>query len=101
MPDQPRPGCLSAYDYARLLLRDRERDLKALDRKHRRHQIPEQEYSGCRLALLQTINELGNLARQDPNRHQPYEGTESETQLSNLIQNKPEAKEKAVPTCNK
>lgn len=79
MADQSRPECRSGYEYARLLMRDRERDLEVLERKYRRQQIPEDEYSSCRLALLHTISELGNLARQEPNRRAPYLGTENET----------------------
>jgi hypothetical protein len=53
-------------EYSSSLLRERQRELLILERKHRDQQIQTTDYLSCRRSLLQAIGELANLVRRCP-----------------------------------
>ena len=66
MNEEARLECNEVYRYAELLLRDRQRELKALELKHRHQQIPYDDYLSCRRAFQRAISELRILVLNDP-----------------------------------
>lgn len=54
------------YKYARFLLHDRQRELQALELKHRRMLILKTDYLSCRRSLLQAIDQLETVLLGDP-----------------------------------
>jgi hypothetical protein len=52
-----------AYDYARSLLLDRQRQLQSLELKHRQRLIGKGDYLSCQRSLLQAIGLLESLLR--------------------------------------
>ena len=68
MLSHARSECAGGYEYAQSLLRDRHRELQALEIRHHSQQIPTEEYVSCRRALLQAISELSHIERDNPER---------------------------------
>jgi len=66
MNEEARFKCNEGHRYAELLLRDRQRELQALDLKHQDQQIPYDDYLSCRRALQGAICELRTLVLNDP-----------------------------------
>jgi hemoglobin-like flavoprotein len=54
------------YNYARLLLKEKHRDLELLDQKRQRKQVQPDEYNSCHRSLLQAIGELETLLETTP-----------------------------------
>ncbi len=63
MLSQAGPECAGGYEYAQSLLRDRYRELQALEIRHHSEQIPTDEYVSCRRSLFQAISELSHIER--------------------------------------
>ena len=56
----------NGYDYARLLVRQKHRELRLLELRYRQLLIPSADYRSCRLSLLQAISQLESLLRDRP-----------------------------------
>jgi len=55
-----------SYSYAKLLLKEKHRELELLDQRHRRTQVQPDEYRSCQRSLLQAIEELETLLQTPP-----------------------------------
>jgi hypothetical protein len=66
MNEKAKSKCNEVYRYAELLLRERQRELKALELKHQHQQIAHDDYLSCRRALQRAISELSILLLNDP-----------------------------------
>ena len=73
MLSQGGPECAGGYEYAQSLLRDRYRELQALEIRHHSEQIPTDEYVSCRRALFQAISELSHIERDNPERDPAFQ----------------------------
>lgn len=67
MIDQERQD-RNGYNYARVLVQDKQRELQSLERRYSRTLIPPEDYHSCRRSLLQAINQLETLLRGDAER---------------------------------
>jgi len=68
MFDQPEPVGRAGYEHAKVLLRERQRKLHAIEQRHQQQKIAREEYLSCRLSLLQGISELSSILLNDPDR---------------------------------
>ena len=59
------------YEYTLVLLRERHVELQKLEARHRRQQMPTDQYLSCRRSLLQGISELIAITAGDPGSHAP------------------------------
>jgi len=66
MVTQADPREREGFRYARSILRDRQRDLRHLELKHRQKSILGDDYLSSRRSLLQAISQLEALLRRDP-----------------------------------
>ena len=66
-------------EYPRSLLREKWKDLRALELKRRNDEIPPDEYRSCRLALLDAIRQIEQVMRVDSecNRNQQTNSDQS------------------------
>jgi hypothetical protein len=68
MFDQSGPVGRAGYEHAKVLLRERQRKLHAIEQKHQQQKIARDKYLSCRLSLLQGISELSSILLNDPDR---------------------------------